>query len=439
MINNPNRPQLQLTDPLYFSNVVFNLYQNDYWTDVYNQVGEGGKFYINIARRLNPNRFVSRDSSEWSTPWPMETIPKYQMVSYDPAFNLDFAEVCDLTALTYKARINQGERFAVMWSGGIDSTVMMVALLRNLSSEELKKVAVCTSFSGIAENPAFYNTYIKDKFKLIDSQVNKYDTIMALGYTPITADDGDCIFGTVFGINLYYSWEKYAKNFSAESKAHIASLIGRHSDPTVHYSEFKDLLIAYLSLPTKPTWPNLAAPEPMPEFGRILYEKYNRNAQTASVPIHSLHDFFWWLIFNVKMLNCGVRGALYFNDTIDPDTAIHAIENWYLDPLYQRWSMANNNNGTKILGGAATYKKVAREYIYEFDKNSWYKTFKLKLESMALPVIRQQVKNIDPNFVPNARFGLTFNYDLLSIHEQDVKDYILHHLSNYKIDWLNND
>jgi hypothetical protein len=435
MIYNPDRQTLQLTDKLYFSNTVFNAYQNDFWLKLYDEADYGGKFYINIARRLNPNRFVSRDSSEWSTPWPMDIIPKYKMVDYDPSFNLDFEEVCNKTALTYKARINQGEKFAIMYSGGIDSTVIMVALLKNLSSEELKSIAVCTSITGIIENYSFFNKYIRDKFTLLDSLKLKYDDIINLGYTPVTADDGDCIFGTIFGINLYYSWEKFTKNMSAESKARIGNLIHRHSDPSVHYSEFKDLLIAYFALPTNPIWPQVPPKEPFPDFGRLLYEKYNRNAQTTTVPVNSLHDFFWWLIFNVKMLNCGIRGALYFNDSIDANTAIHKIENWYLDPLYQRWSMSNNNNGQKILGGAATYKQAARKYIYSLDNNDWYKTFKLKLESMALPVIRQDVSNVPLNYAPNARFGIDTNYNLLSINDKDVQDYIRHHICNYKVDW----
>ena len=48
--------------------------------------------------------------------------------------------------------------------------------------------------------------------------------------------------------------------------------------------------------------------------------------------------------------------------------AINKIENWYLWPAYQQWSMNNNNNGQKIGYGAGTYKKVARDYIFELDK-----------------------------------------------------------------------
>lgn len=427
---------MNLDDTLYFSSVNFNGLQNRFWQETYESTSPGGKFFIDIARRLNPNRFVTRDNSEWTLPWPQEMIPKYQMVSYDPDFGQTFAEVSDAKALDFKRRINEhNERFAIMYSGGIDSTVIMTALLKNLTAEELKNIVVCTSVPAIVENPQFWHKYIWDKFQVIDSMTYKYHDLIEQGLTPVTADDGDCIHGTVFGLNLYHNWEALVgPRLSDASRSHIASIMPSFSDPNVHYSEFKDLLISYMAYPANQKFPIVGVENPDPNFGRRLYDKFARNADTATVPVNSLHDFFWWLIFNVKMLNCGVRGALYYNDRIAPEQAIHAVENWYLDAGYQRWSMVNNNNGEKIGHSAATYKKAARDYIWSFDRNDWYRSFKLKLESMALNTVRQ---NIDESTFakPVARFGINKNYEFLDIRDPSVKNYIRHHLDNYKIDW----
>jgi hypothetical protein len=428
---------LQLNDTLYFSSVNFNGYTNDFWQGLYEDTGPGGKFAIDLGRRLNPNRFVTRNSSIWSTPWPQEIIPKYAMVDYDPTFNLDFSEVSDRKAMDFKNRIAAGERFAIMYSGGIDSTTIMVALLRNLTKEELKSIFVCTSIPALVENPNFWTKHIAGKFNIIDSSQNKYDDLINAGYTPVTADDGDCIFGTVFGLTIYYNWQAMCDryNLSQDSKLFIANNIHRHSDPDLHYSAFKDLLIAYMNVPPNQKFPVVPQENPDPDFGRRLYDKFDLNCKTAGVPIQSLHDFFWWLIFNVKMLNCGIRGAVYYNDTVDFNTAIHKVENWYMDAGYQQWSMNNNNNGQKIIGGPATYKQAARDYIYSLDENDWYRSFKLKLESMANNVTRQKI-NLDlPNGRPTARFGITKDYELLSIDRQDVQDYIRYHLNSFQIDW----
>jgi hypothetical protein len=429
---------LKLTDTLYFSSINFNGYANDFWQGLYEETGPGGRFAIDLGRRLNPNRYVTRNPSIWTTPWPQEVIPKYKMVDYNLNFNLNFAEVSDLKAIDFKNRINsKNEKFAIMYSGGIDSTAMMVALLRNLSPTELENIFVCTSMPALVENPNFWTKHIFGKFKIIDSSQNKYDDLIKAGYTPVTADDGDCIFGTVFGLTIYYNWRALCDKFnlSPESRTFIANNIHRFNDPDLHYSNFKDLLIAYLNVPPNQRFPAVPQENPDPEFGRRLYNKFDLNCKTAGMPINSLHDFFWWLIFNVKMLNCGVRGALYYNDTVDPNTAIHAVENWYNDEVYQHWSMNNNNNGQKIIGGPATYKQAARDYIYSYDKNEWYRSFKLKLESMANNVTNQDVDITSANGRPNARFGITKDYDLLSIDSPDVQEYIKHHLNNFQIDW----
>ena len=429
---------LALDDVLYFSSINWNGYQNDFWEKTYNETGPGGKFAIDLARRLNPNRYVTRDESIWTTPWPQEIIPKYKKEKYDASFNLSFEEVSDRKAFEFAERIRtKGERFAMMYSGGIDSTTMVVALLKNLSAEELKNVSICTSIPALVENPVFWQQHIYGKFEVIDSMTHKYSDLIERGYTPVTADDGDCIFGTVFGIGLYHNWESVANKagMTDAQKSHIRNNIHRFNDPDVHYTTFKDLLSVYFKVPAGQKFPIVGLENPDPKFGRRLYDKFALNAQTADVPVNSLHDFFWWLIFNVKMLNCGVRGALYYNDIIEPNRAIHAVENWYNDPLYQHWSMTNNNNGEKIGHSAATYKKAARDYIYSFDKNPWYRSFKLKLESMALNVVRQEVDTNLPNGRPAARFGITKDYELLNIDRPDVQNYIRHHLNNFQIDW----
>lgn len=423
---------------LYFSSVIFNLYQNKFWQDLYNELpaNSGGRFHINLARKINPNRTISRDSSIWSIPLPQDIWPGFETPTYDPTFSLTFGEVSDLVACSLRDRINQNnEKFAIMWSGGIDSTVVLVALLKNLTQEELKNVAVCTSISAIIEYPNFYNDHIVGKFKLLDSFTLKYDDLIRQGYSPITADEGDCIFGTFFGLQLYYNWKMYANMLSADSRHHISTIIDKVTDPTVHWTQFKDLLIEYFQLVPNQDFPYPAMPEVDKNFGRLLYEKFELNIKTTQVPINSLHDFFWWLIFNVKYLNCAVRGGLYFNDTLPPKDSVESIVNWYSFPQYQLWSMANNNNGTKIKLNAASYKWAAREYIYDFDKNPYYKHFKLKLESMGIPMSNQNVNSLPKELRPNAKFAVDTNYNWLYIDDNNVQNYIKQHFHNFKIDW----
>jgi hypothetical protein len=79
---------------------------------------------------------------------------------------------------------------------------------------------------------------------------------------------------------------------------------------------------------------------------------------------------------------------------------------------------------------------AARKYIYDLDKNDWYYNFKLKLGSLGPNVMYQQdVSNLPDRLKPNARFGIDKDYNLLSIDDIDVQNYIRHHMSQFERDW----
>jgi hypothetical protein len=395
----------------------------DFWENtVRPKCGKGGQFYLDIAKRLGHSRFVSRNNGEWSLPWQQALIPGFEMPAYDPTFAKSFAQVSDERALEMRDLIRAGEKLAIMYSGGMDSTVVVVALLKNLTPEELESVAIVTSVHAVIENPDFWGKYIQGKFKIIDSLNNWYDDIIAMGYRPVTADEGDCIMGTSIGLQLYHNYDVYISELDPATRANLSSLRYKISSGDVHYSVYRDIIIRHLAYDQTPAGK---------EFGRLLYEKYAHNANTASVPIHSLHDFFWWLIFNVKYLNCSVRSSLFYNNALPVRQCIDTIVNWFNGADYQRWSMANNNNGSKIRDTLATYKYDARKYIYDFDNNEWYFHFKTKLESL----INLMYKGRDHARNGSYMIGLDTNYQHLPYSDPSVEEYFTTHLMNYRIDW----
>jgi hypothetical protein len=409
-------------DQIYFSSISYNSYHDNIWNEIYNECDQGGKFFIDISKRINPCRFVTRNG-EWSLPWNQKLIPGYEMPAYDPKFNKTFSEVTDELALKIRDRINLGEKFSVMYSGGIDSTVIVSALIKNLTEHELENISISASIQSVIENPVFYDKFIYNKFKIIDSNKNKYDDIIDQGFTPITADEGDCIFGTVFGLNFYNNFDYYISDFGSSRKSKLEKIRYKISDSDVHYSEYADPLIKYLGIQRNQ------------EFGKLFYEKLVHNVNTSNVPIHSLHDFFWWLIFNIKYLNCAVRGSIYLNDRLETKFVMDKIVNWFSDDQYQKWSMVNNNNGQKIKKTLASYKQAAKDYIYDLDKNEWYKNFKIKLESLWVIGHQQDVSKLEHDKRPVCRVGLTKDYQLMYIDDPEVQDFFRMNLQNYKIDW----
>lgn len=333
-------------------------------------------------------------------PWPCKVVPGFEMPEYLPAFSMSFDEICDAKALDVRTKIRAGKRFALMYSGGIDSTCILVSLLKNLGADDLASVAIVANPHSAIEYPFLWQQHIARRLKVFHSDLMHYDDLLKDGYTPITGDEGDCIFGTNIGIEFY-------------------RFCGPTARPESPYEKFKDALIRYFSL-------NDSAHGK--RFGELFYLKLDKLAQTARVPIHSLHDFFWWMIFNPKYMNCSLRGVVYFQHELGVKECLDGMVNWYNDSRFQQWSMANNNNGQKIRSGAASYKHAAREYIREFTGDNWYFSYKSKLESLKnVARVEKERSDVIAVLVDGYRKGRTT--------EPALREFLHEGLQTYAIDW----
>jgi hypothetical protein len=408
---------MNLDTALFYQNIRFEgamaiSFGRSFWTEILADMSYDSRFMFYVAERFGDNRFISRNEGEWSLPWPSKMIPDFVMPTYDPNFSLSFSDVMDRRALEIKARIHKGEKFVVLFSGGMDSTAIMTALIKNLNKEEQQSVAVNASVHSLLENYDFYTRFIHNKFTVFDSVTQRYDRLITDGWQPITGDEGDAIFGTHLGLQLYHSYNSLIKDFSPEVRSNLLAIRDKISDGDVHYSRYREIIIKFLQ--GKNDY----------KFGSLLYSKYVHNINTQNIPVNSLHDFFWWLIFNVKYLHCSVRCSMFYNNTIPVRESLDKSVNWFNGHEIQQWSMVNNNNGTKIRNTIKSYKHTQRQYIYELTKNDWQFHFKTKLESLNNLVAHSQEHPI----------GLDENYNKIYRLTAD-KSYYEHHLSNYKIDW----
>ncbi len=390
---------------------------NMYWDNLYPRLGPNAQFWIDIGRYLGKNRIINRHGT-WASPWKTKIAPGFEMPSYNPNFKMTFEEITYQKTLDIKKIIHTTDsRIGVFYSGGIDSTVCLAALIQFLNPEELQKIDVCLSAESIIENPYFYEKFILNKMNVFDSAKIRYDYFQQNGHYAITSDQGDSIFGTELGTKLYYSYFSRLKNLSVASRSHLISISEKISDPDTPYENYKDLLINYFQLPQSP------------EFGEKFYNSLDENIKSSLVPVLSLHDFFWWYIFNIKYLECALRSTIYYTTAPDIEKSIrHTVINWFNDPNYQLWSMANNNNGTKIKGlSPASYKFAARQFIYELDKNDWYFKYKSKLSSLIN--ITQRNKDV---FAQRTIFALDSFYNIHYQKSNDTIRFIENQLEAFK-------
>lgn len=359
-----------------------------YWERVYQKSQIEGQFQIEIAKKFSKNRFVSR-TGNWPTLWQMELPAGYEMPKADPNFRKTFAEVTNERAQDIRKRIQESDvRVAVFYSGGIDSVICLSALIQNLSAEELKNIEVCMSSESLLENAHFFDQHIRSKFKILDSAQVSYREIENENKLAISCDQGDSLFGTELATEFYY-------------KNEIQSV-------DAAYSKYKDQIIQLFQM------------EGHPQFGEKFFERLEANLQSSPVPIFSVHDFFWWIIFNLKYMDCALRGPIfYYHGPQNRKKAVtETIINWFHSPQYQLWSLANNNNGEKIRGSsAATYKWAGRQYIYDFDKNDWFRRHKLKLSSL----IQLSHRNKNDKAIANT-FALDQGFNLMSLSDIHVRE-----------------
>lgn len=86
-----------------------------------------------------------------------------------------FEELCNERARELLMRADAlGSSIYVLWSGGIDSTLVLVSLLKNASTAQKKNIVVLLSEESIGENPRFYQEHIRGKLRKEPSTMFSY-------------------------------------------------------------------------------------------------------------------------------------------------------------------------------------------------------------------------------------------------------------------------
>ena len=412
----------------------------------FNRLSEGGRFFCNSARAFFPECYIAR-IGEWSSPWEHEILPGYEIPNLQSKFEKTFNEVTDLRALDIEKIIKQTNKECYLfYSGGIDSTVVLISLIKNFNAQSLKKLRLCMNSESIIENPYFYKKYIENNFQIIDSSENLYSSILKnTNSFCITADSGDFIYGTEIGVKLYPQIRNLVNFLNPKLKKKLNKLYPKIGSSDTHFSEFKDLLIFYFNNSLKQgikTFENLSH---LPKeyrtfthedenFGELFYLKIVRNIESCNAPVQSLHDFFWWTMFNPRFLWSVVRPGLNYSLENNLENIInHGVVNWYAGHNYQLWSLNNNNNGEKLYGTTqSSYKWASKKYIWEFDKNDWYRDNKIKMPSLPL-LFRLNWKKYF--YELDNRFGITNDYNIIRVGNPTIDNFIIEGITNYKIDW----
>lgn len=256
-------------------------------------------------------------------------IPK---VNFD--FNLTYQEICDITA---KEIASKNKKIRIMWSGGIDSTLIVVSFLKLGLQDQLE---IALSLESIAENYNFYKNHILGKIKIIAStnikELFSQDSIL------IGGEFNDQLLGS----NLLPLFSKY---YEAKD---LFSKFDRNKLVKVFSSKFDNDKSIH-------KW----------------IEIYLKTTKSSPVPIENNLDFHWWINFCCKWQGIYYRLASYTDMIVDIENYQHFFQN----ELFQQWALLNHN---QQFSEWKNYKKICKDLIFEYDKDKDYLENKIKTESL---------------------------------------------------------
>jgi hypothetical protein len=294
------------------------------------------KWFVNNLPGLRWPMHITSRVHKLDTPWNL--ADSIFPVPTEAPHSTSFVDTIELIASEFCRKMSQSEFIPyIFWSGGLDSTSILVSLLKVADSDLLSKLVVVCSQESIQENAYFYYKYIDKKLQVLDLEKfqvtqDNYDKIIIL--------DGE-------GGNEVIGWGGLSK-----------------------LANYK--LFDFLDTP----WKSVRdLTKIIPGSNLFIADLIIDSIKHSPVPISTVYDFIWWYGFNYKFEGMLLNKMLAFNNQLTPTQSEHLFQQgmfrFYAHPEMQRWSMHSLDQ--RRLKIKIAHKWHLKDYIYQFDCNDlWY-------------------------------------------------------------------
>ena len=247
------------------------------------------------------------------------------------------------------AQFNQSgkEKLVVLYSGGIDSTLIVSLLISHPDWAELKKVVwLAINEDSQIENPDFFREVVLPNFgtKLLPSN-QFYDIVSDPKNVCITGECADNLFGSL--------------------------TLKSYMDNTGNYNAIHGQWMTE-SLP----WLLKKADNFVEERREMLINI----AKASPVPIETNHDFLWWLNFAMKWQAVKYRMAMHSPTAAQAEYMAANVINFFDSEQYQQWALYTKEK--KVGDRWNTYKLPAKLLINDIWANEKYLKYKTKWPSL---------------------------------------------------------
>lgn len=248
----------------------------------------------------------------------------------------------------------------VMWSGGIDSTLVLISFLKTCTPEQLKRIVVLLSEDSIAEAPDFYRTSICGQLRMESAQLFPY--LLASRHLFVSGEHADQLFGSDL----------------------VGKLMNASGNAIIHQRYSRDVMRTLFN----PLGELTSQTETCLDLFEFLAGK-------APIPIETNFHFLWWLNFNLKWQSVFLRTLSYVakrnSGAISEDYVASRYQPFFVTEDFQQWSL--NNPDKRIEDSWNTYKWVAKDIIFAFTGDEGYRRYKVKRGSLFFIILRKNAWN----------------------------------------------
>lgn len=308
--------------------------------------------WCEISKLISSNVCIFDRTENFKMPFRFQLSEHSALPSDTSGFNKPYEEICaDRVQELLKIQNKTGRKIGILYSGGIDSTMVVVSFLKALTPKEFKdKITIFLNKDSVNENPQFYYDHLRkvSRFESSEKLRNLFDG----DHLIVGGEFNDQLFGSdLILLFIRRDGERILhKKLTREFILSVFQFGGFDS----RYSEiWTDLMLEHIRLQ---------------KFAEVI----------------TVSHFFWWFNFIFKWQ------AVYFRILLRilPEHR-HLISDAFLNNHYQhffntqdfqRWAIVNPD--MKIKGTWKSYKWHVKDVIYEFNKDANYRDNKVKIGSL---------------------------------------------------------
>ena len=300
------------------------------------------------------------DPGSW--PYRFHSAPEQLLITNlvnNPEFS-DFGTITDRRVQELKIMAEKYEKIHLFYSGGIDSTTILCAMLKNWDPQTLSKLVLVMNQHSIDENPVMHIDYI----------LGKFDTIATEDFYSrkhILTDDTVYTGGT--GANQIFGYDEVPNLDEV--------FPGKYTKP---WKNNIDTIIKYFSIRSGEMGD-----------GMFTFETIKASLEKHRIEMDTVFDFMSWYSFNWAGVEPVYLLSVYFGHLdagIDKKRWIRENSfSFFSSEDYQYWYLGTI--GTDLRSGttANMYKYAAKKYIYDFNHDKEYFVNKLKVPSVTAELI----------------------------------------------------